>query len=243
MRLLRISSKDRTDSSISKYNFTFATNDYDLHQAKRIMLKSAIIPNTQYNIHIHNNTFRYFIGGVFGTSLVLPVGQYTITTLIDALTAAAVALGMTIVQDPLTLKLVFTTTTPITYLTKNQGNFMAGVLGITSESTGGDVGSYSAPGLPNLIGLRHLYIASSTLSNNTSMITDDKQKLSIFADIPITVEFGGLQDVDNDSSTLDYTSFGARKNISTIDINLIDEHNETVDLNGHDFILVFAIFS
>lgn len=238
-RLLRISSKDRAIQSSSKYDFTFPTNDYDLHQVNQIMLKSAIIPNTQYNINTNNNSFVYRIAGVLQTPIVFPVGQYELDSFIVGFNELSTVIGMTLVQNTLTKKLQFTTTTAIEYLTIEL-NPIARVLGIHTTSDG-DVLTHNADGLPDLIGLRHLYISSSALSNNTSMITEDKQKINVFADIPIDVPFGGLQIVDNNSRTLDYSYFNSHKNISSIDIKLLDEYNNLVDLNGHDFILVLHI--
>ena len=57
-RLLRISSKDRNQASGSRYDISYNTNDNDLHQIKRVTLKSVVIPNTQYNINKHNNVLH-----------------------------------------------------------------------------------------------------------------------------------------------------------------------------------------
>lgn len=242
MRLLRISSRDRSLVGGNKYSFNFHTNDCDLHNARRIYLKSAIIPNTQYNINSNNNVFRFTIAGAPSTSTVA-VGQYSLATLQTALIARLLAdhaITLTITQDSITNKLSFTTNVNFRFLSKTDNNPMGDVLGIYTSSVG-DVANFTADGLPNLVGLRHIYIASNTLSNNISMITDDKQKYNIFCDIPITVGFGELQTVSQDVSSFDSTDFGSKKNISTIDIELLDEENNIVDLNGHDFVLVFSI--
>lgn len=247
MRLLRISSKDKALHSSGRYKLVFPTNDSDLHQAKIIMLKSAIIPNSQYNVHTNNNTFTYSIGNfVQQYSVTVPAGQYTINALISELIAQLGAhplapLTMTITQDAITGKLSWLSNISIKWLNKDDGSPLGQLMGI-HISTPIDSDTHDSSGLHNLSGLRHVYISSNALSNNTSMITDDKQKFSIFADIPITVAYGGFQVVDNDKSTLDYIDFSCRKNISSIDIELLDEHNDTLDLNGHDFILVFAVY-
>lgn len=244
MRLLRISSKDRSIGSESKYKLKFPTNDSDLHQVRRIMLKSAILPNTQYNVHAGNNTFSYEIADVLYSFNITPA-QYTTDTLITAVIAGFAAelvpITMTIIQDAATSKLSFTSDTSIQWLNRIDGSSIGQMMGITTSSTIAST-THTASGVPQLQGLRHVYIASNALSNNTSMITDDKNKYNIFADIPITVPYGGMEIVDNDSSTLDYIDFNCKKNISSIDIELLDEHNDTLDLLGHDFILVFAVF-
>ena len=96
--------------------------------------------------------------------------------------------------------------------------------------------------LPDLVGLKHIYVSSNALSNNVSLIENNKKRINIFCDIPITVDFGKFQIEDNDANTLDYTDFHSRKNISTIDIKLMNELNETLDLNGLDWVLVFRVY-
>jgi hypothetical protein len=240
-RLLRITSKDRSVQSLSKYNFTFSTNDYDLHQARRIMLKSAIIPNTQYNINNNNRTLTWEIAGV-PTSVSITAGQYTLAQFITAIEAAAIAITLTVTQDAITGKLTLATVTAVEWIDSVDGNAMANVLGIEiGAGSGADGVSFVPSGLPNLMGLRQVYISSSMLSNNTAMITEDKQKINVFADIPIDVPYGALQIVDNAADTLDYTDFHSKKNISISDIKLLDENDNVVELNGADFTLIFHV--
>ena len=179
--------------------------------------------------------------GVDLFSIVIPIGQYNITSFITALELAGVALGLSITQSPLTSKLTLTTTTAIQWLAIDL-NPMATVLGIEYHDII-DALVKQCQDLPNLQGLQHIYIASNALSNNTSMITEDKNKINVFAEIPITVPFGFLQVVSNDSATMDRTDLASLKNISTIDIKLLDVNNRVVDLNGADFTLIFTIGS
>ena len=231
-RLLRISSKDRSLESPSKYQITYKTNDNDLHQIKRVVLKSAIIPNSQYNIHQYNNTF-YFDGEPY----IIPVGQYTITMLISTL--ANTIPGLAISQSPLTKKLTLTYGSPFSVLV-NDENPLARVLGITEDVE--DVSTYSCKALPDLSGLENIYIASQTLSNHSAMICNDKQKQSIFCSVGVNVPFGQTMILEEDSVSLDYTDFYGPRNISTIDISLLDENNNVLDLNGLDWVLTFRVY-
>ena len=267
-RLLRISSKDRTLESPSKYQITFKTNDNDLHQIKRVVLKSAIIPNSQYNIHQYNNTFYFneavsqnnsevtdgvvneqasieiISGGVAEDEkdeevgrYIIPVGQYTISMLISTLENTIP--GLTITQSPLTKKLTLTYSSPFSVLV-NDKNPLARVLGITEDIE--NVSTYSCKSLPDLSGLENIYIASQTLSNHSAMICNDKQKQSVFCSVGINVPFGQTMILEEDSISLDYTDFYAPRNISTIDITLLDENNNVLDLNGLDWVLTFRVY-
>ena len=80
------------------------------------------------------------------------------------------------------------------------------------------------------------------LSNHTQMITHDKNKQNVFADITMKVCFGQTQYTDEDSNSLDYVIFHGHKNISRIDIKLLDEHNNELDLNGGEWTLIFRVY-
>ena len=277
-RLLRISSKDRTLESPSKYQITFKTNDNDLHQIRRVVLKSAIIPNSQYNIHKNNNTFYFnqplpvsddaegtsndnsddvtdgvvnenasieiISGGIEQSSdekdeagvYTIPVGQYTITTLISTLQNTIP--GLTITQSALTKKLTLAYTSSISVFVNN--NPMARVLGISEDIE--NVSTYTCLSLPDLSGLENIYIASQCLSNHSAMICNDKKKQSVFCSVGINVPFGQTMILEEDSISLDYTDFYAPRNISTIDITLLDENNDVLDLNGLDWVLTFRVY-
>jgi hypothetical protein len=85
----------------------FNTNDNDLHQIRHVSLKSAMVPNSEYNIHSANNVFNYDDG--VARTVTLAVGQYTTTTLLSALNTAVQAITPTFVatQTTLTQKLNF----------------------------------------------------------------------------------------------------------------------------------------
>jgi hypothetical protein len=243
-RLLRISSKDRSSQSPSQYNIDFNTNDNDLHQIKRITLKSVVIPNTQYNITQHNNVLYLPSTLTDATHYEISVGQYTIVELITALKEVIdyniAPETIDITQDCLTHKLTFALTDGYMNVIKSM-NPMAYVLGIEKDEV--NVNSYSCDNLPNLSGLNHIYISSQSLSNHTQMITHDKKKQNVFADITMKVCFGQTQYTDEDTNSLDYVVFHSHKNISRLDIKLMDEHNHELELNGRDWTLVFRVYT
>jgi len=153
-RLLRISSKNRATSSKSKYEIIFNTNDNDLHQIKRIALKSAIFPNTQYNVNSNNNLFHLpnTLSGV--SDFTIPVGQYTTTTLITALQTAVA--GLTVVQDATTLKLTLSVVGPDTFdiISDKTLNPMGAILGLDTDDLA--VSSHTAPSVIDLRGLTNI---------------------------------------------------------------------------------------
>ena len=238
-RLLRISSKDRSIDSKSASDMFFNTNDSDLHQIRKVVLKSAIIPNTCYNVSEHYNTLYLQHSLDATTSYAITPGQYTLAHLISALLAVLPA-GTTIVQNPITRKLTFgmTGTFKLFAFPKNP---MGRILGI-AEDTAAGLSTFNITGLPNLTGLRHIYVQSSVLSNQTVMVTNDKSKHPIFCDFPVTVPWGESQAYDGWDGGTNQQDFMARKNINAVDIKLLDEHNQVLELNGHDWVMIFRVW-
>ena len=245
-RLLQINSTDRALESVSQYDLVYHTNDRDLHQISKIILKSAMIPNTMYNINEFNSVFT-FPTSLAGTSL-FPIiqGQYTTTSLIATLKSEIDIViqpdSVTITQDPLTEKLTFGLSSgTFDLVTFEQGNLMANVLGIKESGT--NLGfSTRASALPNLSGLKQVFVSSKTLTNHTPMISSEKLKNSIWGSIPITVAYGETQVHEENSTGLDYCIYSNHKNISTLDLELLDENGNTLDLNGSDWNMILRVY-
>jgi hypothetical protein len=235
-RLLKISSNDRSAESSSRYQIIYHTNDYDLHQIKKIVLKTALIPNTQYNLNTHNNVLN-LPNTISGPLYTVPVGQYSVSTLITAL--QGLVSGLTITQDPTTLKLTLAMAGG-TFDVLTTANPMAKTLGILT--TAATQTSHACVGLPDLVGLKNVYISTQALSNHTSMITSDK-KQNVFCNVGIDVEFGAVKVLEEDGDSLDFAVYHSQKNISTIDITLLDENSNVVDLNGADWHLIFRVYT
>lgn len=244
-RLLRISSKDRSPVSKSQYDIVYDTNDNDLHQIKKILLKSAIIPNTQYNVNAYNDEFKFeYNGGDLTFSI--PQGQYDVNDIIAELTTQIDALigpaTVSIIQTALTQKLTFTLSAGTMKLyNEEDGNSMGGLLGINTTSASALI-SQTADSLTSMEGLKNVYIASRTLSNHSPMIDTNKSKQNVFCDVPIRAPFGSIATLEEHEDTLDYTVFHTKKNISSIDIVLLDENNNILDLNGSDWVLIFRVY-
>jgi len=241
-RLLRITSKDRSDQSKSKYNIVFNTNDNDLHNIKKITLKSVVIPNTQYNINKHNNVLFLPSTLTDATHYEIPVGQYTTNQLMeelkDVIDYHIAPETINITQDDMTHKLTLELSDGAMDVIKKD-NPMAYVLGIEKDES--NVNTYICDNLPNLSGVNDIYIASQALSNHSQMITHDGKE-NVFCNITMKVCFGQTQYTDEDSNSLDYCVFHSHKNISKIDIKLMDEFNNELDLNGRDWALVFRVY-
>ena len=242
-KLLRISSRDRDNLSDSTSDFFVNVNNIKhLQIARSVIVKQITLPNTMYNIDENNRTFTYNIASS-PTSVQIAVGQYTTTTMITALQTAAAAVGLAIVQNAITQKLEFTNTTNIEYLDIS-GSPMAEVLGIEyGQGSGGDVASFNATGLPDLTGVKNVFVESRSLGEDNLIQTNAKTQ-NIIAVVPITVAFGATEQYLSQHALIDDVDSDAHggHNKQKIDICLKDVSNNTIDLNGHHVEIILKVY-
>lgn len=244
-KLVRIDSKDRETESRSQYDFKTSTNDFMLHNIKRVILKSVIIPNTQYNINIHNNKLYYTAPSIGPTVnlITVPVGKYKAAQFFDILIALFLldSIVMTYVIDLITAKVTLTFNTPISL----QGDIstMNKVVGMDLTITPASV-SVLMPNIINFAGLQKVYVGSHTLTRGIAMSSSDKRHIKIFTEVPITVPYGGVEHrTIEDITSLDESTMSIPINLSNIDITLYDQDLNIVDLNGLDIQLVLKVFT
>jgi hypothetical protein len=244
-KLVRINSKERDtilSSSSSKMVIKFNANDPTISQIHSIALKSASIPNTEGNITLTNNSFTFSTGGVLST-IPLLTGNYSIATLINALTSSAqgIAVGLGIVVEPITGRLEFSFTTNSRLLSTSEGNKLAETLGINNGSLI-DVPLFLAEYLPNLIGLENIYIACNELSGGDYMIDSALGQLNVFAHIPVDVPFGSIQHYLTADQQSDLVKFPADRNLDYLTITLFDDRGINIDLQGLNWQMILKVY-
>jgi hypothetical protein len=120
--LIVIDSKDMDDNSPSSSDFTLNfKNNFILDKCHSMFVKSVSVANVEYNIHddyiglsnepANNNLYIATLGGLQPV-INIPIGQYSLTQLITAIqnSTTGLAVGLTIVEDPITYKLTFNST-------------------------------------------------------------------------------------------------------------------------------------
>lgn len=245
-KLVRINSSSRKKAAV--YNYTssdfrldFNLNIPDLIKVHSIVLKSCSIPNTEYNINDTNYTFS-FIAGLDETTIVIPFGNYTIDTLIAAIMDSPQAefYEMTIQVAQPSGKLQFTTNTNIQLLNAEQGNAMAQVLGILTNSP--PTSNYIVDGLPNLLGLQNIYIVSQALSGGVAMIDSSLNQISVFSQIPMNVPWGNVNHYTSPEEQSDEIFFPSDRTIGEIDLTLYNDMGRIIDLHGLDWSMIIKIY-
>lgn len=240
-RLIRLDSRDRTTGT--RYNCQFNLNDYLLHNTQRVLLKSAFIPNTAYNVSTFKNTLVYDAGAGIQTLTFTP-GQYNLTELmalfVSEFAAATPSVTFGYTYNTNTSKLTFTSTPAL--LLYGDTSTISELIGLEPVPTAVIV-SQTMANVVNLSGLQKVYIGSSVIAKGTSMTSSDKEHINIFTEIPITGAYGEIEHrVLNDLHSIDESTHAVPFNISSPDITLYDQDLNILDLNGANYQIVLKVF-
>lgn len=239
-----INSAYRTSDSRSTSDFTY--NIGSSIETDYVTIKSVSIPHIEYNINPFKNKLRISSGGV-DYDLTIPIGQYDVSQLITQLQIQIVAtLGGTcvITLDPITQKLNFQASVGIKISRDKTVSSLSKYLGIfygtgyypTIDST-----DFDAQGLPVLQGPNNYYLASNVLSQGFSSILTNGQRVPIIMPVPVTVEYGQIQQYESNDTELNTKQFSRPQNIQNIDIKIYDDDLNVVDLHGQDVEVILKI--
>lgn len=227
-------------------------------QAKRISFISCVFNNTAYNINGPTSSDPNYLGTYVieqgGATTVgtvsIPEGFYdtsglltTIQTLLQAVLTTA-GNGETIVftQNSLTNKVSFTYTkgtlpTGSFSLTANDNKQasvwkMIGFPVRTSEFyTSEDSTAVVAPNVPQLSGLRQVYLMSNMLAPGYQI--DEKGTYqNVAINIPVTASYGSVNVWECKQDSLCEITYSSPRNLQQVDFRLTDEDGSVVDLHG-----------
>jgi hypothetical protein len=201
--------------------------EFDIHpiaaEANEIMLarlESASIPMTRHTIHDANN-IAYLNNFFTGKSL-----SFTY----DATTAK--------------LAVSSSNANPITIFGAALGSTAAGLLGLGSETLvlAANANSVPLPSCIDLTSARAIIVASEGLEVNSadsiSLTSHNASSSNILIAIPVEVPFGSVQHFQDQTGTMLSVN---RKTISTIKLQLLDEQQRPLDLNGASWSCVLNI--
>ena len=244
-----INSKFRKEGSKSTSDFTFSLGE--TLEITDVAIKSVSIVNAEYNIKAGHNTL-IVNNGLVDTTLIIPVGQYDINTLMaqvaSQLTTAyggvnTLSLGAT------SKKISFATTTALRYGTDITTSPVGFILGLGDEKNALSTTYYPeiassafiAPYLPNLQGANNYHIVSNTIGQGQGSLLKNNNKRPIILTVPVTANFGDIINYEVNEIRLNKRHFSRPTNIQEIDIKIIDDDNEIVDMGGTNVEIVLQI--
>jgi hypothetical protein len=248
-KILHLNTKDADQyyqSNITSYcSFVLDTPIIiDKQHSALISLNSAIIPYSMYNIRDGvNNRIPYRIVATGGLgSLLIPEGNYTITTLAGKLKELLDALSgvvWTISFNRTSMKYTFSATQKelyfdfFSYTDSAHIELGFGEKEITDvNGIGNGVEVLVSTNVPDVNGSIHSVFIRTNLTSKSSIDSQTKSFSTILGKIPIDTNFGGVlffNPRDNTQKILLDTHI-----INIITIRLTDENNRLINLNGLD---------
>jgi len=244
VKYIRISSSDKDpNQSINNGDFYVEMKEKFLTQScTSVLAHQAFVPNVFYNIRstqgVINNTIDFTELGQPATSATIAEGQYTIATLIPAIQTAVdaqlVATTLSLAQDPITKKLIFTFTGNTVIIDATSSMASAIGLSITTPSQLVSVMDY----IPDLRGYPALYIHSNTISPG-NLIDGNAGMVSALVCVPFTgVEFGQMAYYQSSDEEVGIIQYNRPQNLSLIHIVLRDSEGNRLDPGTSEIVVI-----
>jgi len=216
-------------SSVS-FNFKNILRDEPDIIYSTIGVSSAQIPVSYFTINEYNNILTTGLGNITITR-----GNYNASSLRAELTTLLLAVGITgmvVTINSITGKLVFTATIPFSFLPSPALD----ILGFGYETYTSVANIINAPFLLNLLGIQQLRVSSSALACSNSNSTQMGES-NLIAVIQSTAPPFGMILYANQTSY----SVLRNKNISLVDIQIIDEDSNFIDFNNTDWTITLQL--
>jgi len=250
-KLLRISSEDKSPGETNARFSVNLNNASFVQEVKTIAFKSCSFTHVFCNLYgtaaSGNLTMTYEYGGV-DSSVTIAKGWYSASELMAALNIEFAA-------DPVITGSVVVTLTPNPTVSSSSFLFtsdsalkvygkttspMADVLGVGDEQPAALV--VTMPYKPDLGGLGTVYLVSNVLAGvNSAASSNDGETVSIVAEIPINIGFGGkVNHVVNDGN-LETITYQHAKQLTNVDFALVTRSGQVLDLQQHNLTAVFRI--
>ncbi len=235
-RYIKVSSDDRTNISDTNSNFSvqIPSEGGIVDAISACYIKSAycqnVFPNVQSyanTVFISNNTLTY--------QIMVPPGQYSITTFITALQSAintAIAPDTVVITQNSQQKLVFTFSAGTPYLFIYAPSTMAKILGLTANASDTTPNVVTMQSIPNLIGTTNVYIRSRAIS--TSLTIDSNGGTPVVEILNMNAPFGfsAYSNYKPDFNYIQYEPYEVMKSFRTIDIQLTNDEGNQLEWIG-----------
>lgn len=241
--LIRVSSEDK-QPNLSQSNSQFVANLTQnggyVDNVSGISVKVASVPNVFYNVPDDSNFLVFRDSGAPGVDkgVFITVGQYNVNQLCTALATAinsAITAGIvTVTLDPITQKLVFTSTT-VNIQIMYDNSSIYDIIGLTQNSLSNLVVTMDSP--VNLTGETEVFVHSSVIAR--ARLTEADGNFSVLAVISLTgVPFGSYAQYQSNDEGLDYIAYEplqSARTLQQIDITLRNRNGKILVLPNNFF--------
>lgn len=252
---LYINSKNRTNLNKSSSDFSISITPYGLKNIRSYNIKNVSIPYSFYTTSYTNNSGQagqYFSvlsqDGFTLRTILLEFGNYSYndicTILTDRLNTSGLPTGYTVSFNTYNNKFTISHATETFDLNWFSGQYqdqpdykkLSYVMGFENINLTNQQ-SYTSQFCSNLSGGMNIYLKSGALSYMLTSYFENKSDTVVYT-IPVNTNPSGIINIYDAQTIFQYNGTNY---INTLDFQLVDEHNNIVDLNGLDwsFTLVF----
>lgn len=229
----------KNDSYLSNVRYSLATilkNDPNIIH-KQVQLLNAQIPYSFYVINYTNNIFKIKIGSSSINTLIIPVGNYTSTSLISQILTSVGDSNFSITISNINGRLTFSHTTDDFIIYNDFTYSISSVLGFDNNSINTSVSNTLTALYPlNLLGIKTLQIRSANLIMENISSIEGGQTI-LLSSIPVdAVPFGMLNYTDKGNLITIYNT-----DLDDLDIDIIDgESGNYINFNNQDWCITLA---
>lgn len=235
----------------SSHNFILKYDLRQFYKCDHYYISSLVMPFSYYVINSNNNQLVFLHPTVGGgsTTITVTAGNYSaselvtsIQTSLDAISAGA----WTISYDTKTGKFSFSTSATSFGLDATASNsILHNLMGFDKTTYAASTATKTSTNVADLSGPKYIYLKSNALAFKSQYepISSNSALKNVILGIPVEVNpFDTIvyKNYDDTSNTKPYE----REFPNIIDIQLVDENNNEVNLNGCDFQFeIIAYFS
>jgi len=247
-RIMVINSRYKVNGTNNDFIVDFSDDPYT-HKVSSVHILSASLVHSFYNIRTGiNDTLKINTGASGLLTIVAPEGFYTTSTLLteiktqfDLLTGAVITFTQSTLTDIVSYSIAGETADFLSEIDDSEST-MANNIGVTN-SIGALLALASFESTPNLAGVRHIFIGSSTINNGGSLLSASGTFSNDFMSIPVDVPYRSL--ITYNSSNGEHSDtiiYNLVRDLSTIRIQVRDERGEFLGLsNNNDVVIVLKV--
>lgn len=237
-----IRSSDRRSNETASA-FSVRLTDFDLQKVKYCSIRSALIPNTIYNIDdtrgLNNNVLDMFVG-ITPITITFERGFYSITSLVNAFNTnpIATANNLTMSYDSdLTYTVSFSH--PSEIISVRGTSTIKRVIGFNTNIDNSGAQQINGDSVIDLSGVDECYVHCETFAHGKTI--EARWFRNLVAEIPMTSAFGRSVFYQNYNEEINHFNFPHPIDFSLLRFSLRDADRNRVELNGHEWSCVLYV--
>ena len=225
-RMVQVNAAQRSEGSVSNFSTNFLTRDLD--NVKKVVMIKATLPRLFFNIQSWNNTINIIHPANTPNVFIIPVGQYTATTLAAAMTTATAGINTAWAYNAATSR-IRATYSGVTTANLDPLSSIAPYIGLMATITLGAPSDMQSP--PQLSGPDEILVISNLVATSSCVAAGNTTAKSLLGNINFTnVPYGFTGRWDAQQSDIAHIDFPYSVCMRKIDVRLEDVFGHQMEL-------------